>query len=289
MLKASDISNATFAKSMNGYKQDEVDELLDTIEADYQQFGKVVTDLQAKIATLTKENDELRTAGNSIQNVLVSAQLLADQIVNDAKAKAEEITAKAEIDAADTLKASQAAAEEADKKAAVAQKIAEDKIASMMKEAVQKSEGMITAAHDSVARQQLLFDQLKAEIASFKQEITQKYKEHVELLSKIPDEVPFDASHAADALCALITEKPDLSQFIPSEATTATEESKPQEPEPQEAVAPEEAAEKVAPSSAPPVSATQMGFQIQTDILGESVKEDIEEKEPAGLFRKRNK
>ena len=97
------------------------------------------------------------------------------------------------------------------------------------------------------------------------------------------------AGNAADALCALITEKPDLSQFIPSEATTATEEPKPQEPEPQEAVAPEEAAEKVAPSSAPPVSATQMGFQIQTDILGESVKEDIEEKEPAGLFRKRNK
>lgn len=292
MLKATDISSAAFSKSMNGYKQDEVDALLDQIEADYRQFGKIVSDFQTRIGALTKENEELRSTGNSIQNVLVSAQLLADQIVNEAKKNAEEIVAKAEAQAAELRTKAETEAAQADRKTAEAQAQADAQIAARMQEAVQKSEGMITAAHDSVARQQLLFDQIKAQVAAFKQEITRLYKEHAALIDRIPDEVPMDAVHSAEALSALIDEKPQLSQFIPDAAPEASAPQPepaaetPAEPAPAAEAEPAPTQPEAQPLPTPP--AHTGGFQFRAEIPEEKPPEQ-ERETTGGLFRKRNK
>ena len=96
MLSATEIRNAKFSKSMGGYKQEEVDILLDKIEADYAQHERTVRDFQLQIEKLNKELADLKEAQNSIQNVLLSAQRLADKIVGEAKEKSEEIIKNAE-------------------------------------------------------------------------------------------------------------------------------------------------------------------------------------------------
>jgi len=96
MLSASDIKNVKFSKSMSGYKQEEVDILLDKIEADFAQYERALKEIQAKNEALNKEIEDLKASQNSIQSVLLSAQQLADKIVSEAKEKSEEIIKNAE-------------------------------------------------------------------------------------------------------------------------------------------------------------------------------------------------
>lgn len=87
MLSVAEIRNVKFTKAMGGYKQEEVDVLLDRIEADYTQFERAFKEYKAKIDSMNKEIETLKSSQNSIQNVLLSAQKLADQIVDEAKQK----------------------------------------------------------------------------------------------------------------------------------------------------------------------------------------------------------
>jgi len=49
MLSSNDIRDIKFSKSVGGYKQDEVDVLLDKVEADYEQYERTVSDLQGVV------------------------------------------------------------------------------------------------------------------------------------------------------------------------------------------------------------------------------------------------
>ena len=91
MLTAAEIRNVKFSKAMGGYKQEEVDVLLDRIEADYAQFERAIKEYKAKTDAMNKEMESLRSSQNSIQNVLLNAQKLADQMVDEAKQKSAEI------------------------------------------------------------------------------------------------------------------------------------------------------------------------------------------------------
>ena len=67
-------------------------------------------------------------------------------------------------------------------------------------------------------RQQALFNKLKLDIVAFKNEITAKYKEHLELLSAIPDTVPMDPKEMAAAVSIAFDKAPDPQSFVASSA-----------------------------------------------------------------------
>ena len=193
MLNSNKINEVQFDRSKNGYDQVQVDAFLDTVEQDYTEFEQKLSALTAKVKELEAGNENIKISQSSIQAVLVSAQRLADEIVEKARVDAQNIideaNAKAKVVNDDT-EARKAAADQA--------------IKQLIADAAKKSEGMITAAHDSVARQQILFDELKQQIAKFKNDIKAKYKEHIELLSQIPDSVLGTATEAAAAVKTLI-------------------------------------------------------------------------------------
>ena len=218
MLNAEEIKNIKFSKSMGGYKQEEVDILLDRVEAEYAQFERTIKELQGKIESLENENNELKASQSSIQNVLLSAQKLADRIVNEAKEKSEEIIQNAdsnisvisarekELSATFELKASERKAQ------------LEKELTDMINTANKKAESITAAANDSVARQQMLFDKIKIEIAAFKTAVTAKYKEHLEILNSIPDTVPMNPEKIAEAVSFVADKVPEPEQFLPSVA-----------------------------------------------------------------------
>ena len=292
MYNANDIRNVRFSKQMNGYKQEDVDIFLDSVEQDYQQFDAKFAELNSQILSLKKENDDLKISQSGLQNVLVSAQKLADQIVADAKKTAEEIIVEAKVRAGEITSS-------IEEKAAADKLIAEqnkqratEEYAEIMKKTADKSQEMISAAHDSVARQQLLFDKLKLDIVNFKSQVMAIYKEHIDSLSKLPDEVPFDAARAAEAAAFAFDSQPNF---------VKTEEPKEQEIEEpaieETPVAEEENTEtsKVDAVVEPEISFS--GFQIQADMLTEEqTEEDFddddyeeEEKTSRGFFRRKDK
>lgn len=221
MLSVAEIRNVKFTKAMGGYKQEEVDVLLDRVEADYLQFERVIKDYKAKLEEAAKEAEVLKSSQNSIQSVLLSAQKLADQIVDEAKQKSEEIINNAQtnieiITAREKELASAFELKAQERKASLQKELDE-----MLNTAKLKADGMTAAAADSVARQQLLYDKLKMEMSAFKAALTSKYKEHLEMLRALPETAPMDPKRMAEVVSAAVDKVPAPESYLKSAEPTA--------------------------------------------------------------------
>ncbi len=254
MLSANEIRNVRFSKAMGGYKQEEVDILLDKVEADYEQFEKTLREMNNKINELKGELEDCKNSQGNIQNVLVSAQKFADQIVEEAKQKSTEIIASAQESIEKITAQEKELTSAFDKKAGERKDALQSDIEKIIASAQQKQSAVEAATQDCVDRQQLLFNKMKIEVAAFKAEITAKYKEHLELLSSLPDTVPNDPSEIAEAVALSFDKLPTVEEYVknPESFTLPTE----QEEEKLEA---EEPAEKLLEA----VSGT--GFVINSD------------------------
>jgi len=200
MLTVNEIREVKFSRAMGGYKADDVDVFLDKIESDYSEFERIVGEYELKIQTLGAEIEGFKNSQSSIQNVLVSAQTLADQIVKEAKDKSVEIIKQAEsnIEAITAREKELSVAFEL--KAQEQKNVLEKELSGMVESAQKKAEAITAAAEERVAHQQMLFDRLKVEIASFKTAISAKYKEHLEILTGLPESVPADPQYVAKIL-----------------------------------------------------------------------------------------
>lgn len=230
MLNSKEIRNVKFSKAMGGYKQEEVDILLDKIEADYDQFERAIREMSAKIDNLNGQIEEYKNSQGSIQNVLVSAQKLADQIVEEAKVKSAEIIENAQHSIENITEQEKQLSAAFERKAEERKAIAQAQLDKVVEQGKLKQENIEKATADSIMRQQALFNKLKLEIVAFKTEITAKYKEHLELLSAIPDTVPMDPKEMAQAVSTAFDKAPDPHKFIShmpveKEPTSEEEES----------------------------------------------------------------
>ncbi len=214
MLVASEIKNINFSVSKRGFNVDEVNAFLDQIESDYHQYEGIIKGLKDEKAQLEQQIVEFKNAQDSIKNVLLNAQKLADQIVKEAREKSEEIVLKAEaninvITSKEKELASAFELKANERKAALKLELDE-----MLAKAELKAKSINDAAADAVERQQVLFDKLKLEIGSFKASISAKYKEHLNILQSIPDTVEMEPQKLAELISAKIDAMPDIDTFI---------------------------------------------------------------------------
>lgn len=214
MLSAKEIRNVTFSKSVGGYKQEEVDILLDKIEADYDNFERTVREFNAKIGEMQEEIEGYRSSQNSIQSVLLSAQKLADQIVNEAKTKSEQIISGAQESIANITAKEKELSAAFDKKAEERKEKIEREVTKIVDFAKEKSESIEKATQDSVERQQALFNRIKIEMSQFKSDIIKRYKEHLEILNELPDTVSMSPEEMARAVSQDFGKAPDPSDFL---------------------------------------------------------------------------
>ncbi len=207
MLTVSEIRDVKFSRAVGGYKAEDVDLMLDKIEADYASFERIIKEYELKVETLNSEIEGFKNSQSSIQNVLVSAQSLADRIVKEAKEKSEEIIKQAQTNI-ETITAREKELSAAFELKAQEQKSTlENELKLMVDNAQKKADGITAAAEERVKQQQILFDKLKIEIAAFKAGVTAKYKEHIELLSKLPDSVPNSPQYVAEVLAVSFEKK----------------------------------------------------------------------------------
>lgn len=225
MLSANDVREVKFAKAMGGYKQEEVDAFLDSVEEDYRNYEAFSKNTQAKIDELTAEIAQLKDSQGSLQNVLISAQQLADKIVNDARIQAEAILAEAKANAEKATEEAKSMLYDFDAKFSEKKLLAEQKLAKETEEATKKKEAIEAATADAVRRQQALFNRIKIDVAAFKNDLMEMYKKHIELIAKLPDNIAMDAESAAEAVALVIDEMPDMKQFVPAAEANAIVEA----------------------------------------------------------------
>lgn len=228
------IRSVKFDYAMRGYKTSDVEMFLDEVAEDVDKLVAQNRALNERLQKLMKEQGE-PTATNTepvsapvapqpvdnsacmenVQGILVTAQRFSDQIINEANEKAAAILSEANSKAREIDEKVAAVLTAFEKDIAERRASADAEISKMLNDAAVKSEGIVTAAHDSVARQQLLFDKLKVEVAEFKKKLFDNHKEQLEILQKFPDTVPYDPERAAKAIEFEVDSEPDFRSFLP--------------------------------------------------------------------------
>lgn len=219
MLSANEIRNVRFSTAMGGYKKDEVDVLLDKVEADYEQFERTLNEMNNKINELKGELEDARNAQGNIQNVLISAQKFADQIVEEAKVKSAEIISNAQASIEKITEQEKELTDAFDKKAGERKDALQNDVEKIISNAEAKQAAVESATKDCIERQQSLFNKMKLEIASFKAEVTAKYKEHLELLAALPDTVTIEPQEIAEAVSKEFDNIPTIEEYVQNPAS----------------------------------------------------------------------
>lgn len=245
------IRSVKFDYAMRGYKVADVEMFLSEVASDVDKLVAQNRALGERLTALMKEQEnnaaapvaaapEVKAVDNSdnienVQSIFVSAQRFCDQIINEANEKAAAILLEANTKAKEIDEKVATVLSVFEKDIAERKANADAEIEKMLTDAAVKSEGIITAAHDSVARQQLLFDKIKVEVSEFKKQLFDNHKQQLEILQKIPDTVPYDPEHAAKALEFQFQSEPDFRSFLPNINSFEANEVSVEEAEVQEA------------------------------------------------------
>lgn len=232
------IRTVKFDKAVRGYNKEDVDTFLSEIADDVDRLIEQNRSLSERLAAAANANkapvktESAPVVDNSdsvgeVQSIIISAQRFSDQIINEANEKAAAILLEANNKAKEIDEKVGTVLTAFEKDIAERKANADAEINKMLSDAAVKSEGIITAAHDSVARQQLLFEKLKVEASEFKKVLFDNHKKQLELLQKFPDSVPYDPENAAKAIAFIVDSEPDFRTFIPdapSDISNASEE-----------------------------------------------------------------
>ena len=100
MLTPQEVSEHAFAKaSFGGYNMAMVDEFLDVLTEDYTALYKENATLKAKMKVLVDKVEEYRSTEDAMRKALLTAQKMADDLVDEAKQKRDKLLQNAEADA----------------------------------------------------------------------------------------------------------------------------------------------------------------------------------------------
>ena len=96
MITPMDIRNKEFKKAFKGYKEDEVDEFLDKLTADYERIYRENGELKDRISIDNERIESYNSMEKSLQSTLLIAQTTAEDIVANSRKKSEMIIKEAE-------------------------------------------------------------------------------------------------------------------------------------------------------------------------------------------------
>lgn len=148
MLTPNDISNKKFEKFAFGYKPEDVDTFLESVVSSYAKLYEEKEAVEEKLEVLAEKLEEYRSNEDSLRTVLLGAQKLGENIIRDSKAKAEVILADAE---------------------------------GQVKQVFSDSESKIAKERETLSM-------LQKETSEFKKRLLAMYKQHLELISLMPEE-----------------------------------------------------------------------------------------------------
>ena len=252
------IRDMEFQKSpMGGYKQSDVELFLEEVASQIEILMKQKNEAERKLQELSKRAPEAALSTAGIQSVLVNAQRVAEQVIDEAKANAEGIAAdaNAKLNEAD-VKAREILAD-AESKAVLLGSTAETEAAKIIAEAMKEAERIIAEAKESVELEQKLYDRMKIEIADFRKKAAAQMSALLELINQLPDDIPFNIERSKAVLSVDFSDPAELlkaaveARLAKEQAERATESVEVEAPAPVAETAAEPVAEQVAEPEAP--------------------------------------
>lgn len=165
MISSRDIRDKKFEKAAFGYKQEEIDEFLDLLEAEFVEIENERDDNNSKIQILADKVREYMRDEDALKDALLDAQKQGHKIISEANKRADEIIAEA-------------------------QKKADE----LMDEATVKHEELMAKNREEIEKEKKNLVDARKEVSDFKKRLFDMYKEHLAKISLMPEA---DGSFAA--------------------------------------------------------------------------------------------
>ncbi len=146
MISSEDVRRVTFDRTVRGYRCEDVDDYLKQVADAMDALAAEHDDMQKKVMVLAQRIDQYRADENTLSTTMLNAQRLGENVIKEAKQKAAEI----------------------------------------LREANLRAEDREQRARDEVALCQQEVVTLHREADNFKKMLQKMYKEHIELISRLP-------------------------------------------------------------------------------------------------------
>ena len=177
MLTPETIASRRFDKQVGGYKQDEVEMFLQQVAGEYAKLLSEKEDLEEKIEVLAEKVEQYREDEDSLRSALIGAQKLGDSVIRESKSKAEYI----------------------------------------LREAQAQADQILENAQKSIEKEQMALIKMQKEVTKFKNRLLTLYRQHLEMISALPE---YDDEPASEPAAEPKQPQPEA--------------AKPAEPQPQE-------------------------------------------------------
>ena len=222
MIASEDVRRVTFDRAMRGYRCEDVDDYLKQVADSMDELAANNDEMQKKLVILAQRIDQYRADEDALSTSMINAQRLGENVIREAKQKAAEIIRAANI----------------------------------------RAEDRAQRARDEVELAQQELVTVKKEADAFKKKLMELYRQHIEVLSKIPS-YPEEPSEA---------DLPEEPAAVPEPEPMPVAEP---EPEPVEQPQPEPEEEPAQPEPEYPA------YQETPEFYGEeSVPQPVPEPEP---------
>ncbi len=189
MITSEDVRRVTFDRTVRGYRCEDVDDYLKQVADSMDAMRSEQDDLQKKIVVLAQRIDKYRADESTLSTTMLNAQRLGENVIKEAKQKAAEI----------------------------------------LREANLRAEDREQRARDEMTLCQQEVTTLHREADNFKKNLQKMYKEHIELISKLPSfvEEPAEEKPTAKEVPSAVSEDamedPEESDIASAETFDAPE------------------------------------------------------------------
>lgn len=204
MIASDDVRRVTFDRAMRGYRCEDVDDYLRQVADSIDSLAAENDDLQKKLVILAQRIDQYRADEDTLSTTMINAQRLGENVIKEAKQKAAEIIRAANI----------------------------------------KAEDREQRARDEVELAQQELVTIKQEADAFKKRLMDLYRQHIEMIAKIPEYHPNRAEQQAAQPQPEPQEAPQqpAPQPVEQPAPAPQPEPEPNQPIPEDVPAPQPAA-----------------------------------------------
>lgn len=158
MISANDIRERKFEKAAFGYKQEEIDDFLAELIAEFDELDAERDDLHSKIQILADKVREYRQDEDALKDALLGAQKQGHKVISEAQEKADEIIAKAQ-----------------------------EKAQMLIDEATVQHEAAMEKNRQEIQKEKENLLEAQKQVSEFKKTLFDMYKSHLEMISAMPE------------------------------------------------------------------------------------------------------
>lgn len=185
-----DIRSYQFQKAgISGYKAADVDDFLDNVARDYDEFARAKEEFAEKLAVLADKINEYRDNEDAVKEAILRAQKTGDQILRERKEAADTYYNEKTVAADAKTREAEQVAEKVVSEAQIKAQSVLDKSSiegqRILTQAQERAKELTRESEIKLRNEQEAYARLKAAVDNFKDELFDAYKQHMTLISAI--------------------------------------------------------------------------------------------------------